>query len=116
MICENCKQEFNGKFCPFCGMKANDNKCPVCGNELPEGAKFCNECGCNILDEKERRAAAGQADFAKAKEKGNEAQADNSGAEPLTDSMQSEKVLSDNNTSADSKPCESKTCKECSSN
>ena len=32
------------KFCPQCGSKIG-NFCPECGGEIQVGAKFCPECG-----------------------------------------------------------------------
>ena len=29
--------------------------CPKCGNELKDNAKFCNKCGCNIVNYKEQQ-------------------------------------------------------------
>ncbi|MFR4022683.1 MAG: zinc-ribbon domain-containing protein [[Eubacterium] siraeum] len=45
VVCPECnKTVVKGKFCPECGHKFV-TICPKCGNELPEGAKFCLECG-----------------------------------------------------------------------
>lgn len=44
MICKNCGQEFEGKFCPNCGAPAPKKViCPSCRTEF-EG-NFCPECG-----------------------------------------------------------------------
>lgn len=44
-ICPSCKERVpKGKFCLNCGCKLI-NKCPGCNAELPDGAKFCLECG-----------------------------------------------------------------------
>ena len=45
MICPKCGEKtVKGKFCLNCGAMLV-NKCMKCGAEMPEGAKFCNECG-----------------------------------------------------------------------
>lgn len=45
MICPSCgKKTPKGKFCMECGAPLA-NKCPNCGAEIPNGAKFCLECG-----------------------------------------------------------------------
>ncbi len=45
IVCPECGQTvIRGKFCPQCGHKFT-NICPKCGTEVPEGAKFCLECG-----------------------------------------------------------------------
>ena len=48
IICPNCGVKTpKGKFCTECGAKLQ-NVCPNCGNEVPQGAKFCLECGQRI--------------------------------------------------------------------
>ena len=48
MICPNCGGKTpKGKFCTECGAKLQ-NVCPNCGKEVPQGAKFCLECGQRI--------------------------------------------------------------------
>lgn len=45
VICPKCGQKTpKGKFCMQCGQPMV-NACPNCGNELPDGAKFCLNCG-----------------------------------------------------------------------
>ncbi|MBE6703604.1 MAG: zinc-ribbon domain-containing protein, partial [Ruminococcaceae bacterium] len=45
MLCPACGQKTpKGKFCMECGAPLI-RKCPKCGNEVPDGAKFCLECG-----------------------------------------------------------------------
>lgn len=45
VLCPSCgKKTAKGKFCSECGA-ALVSKCPQCGAELPNGAKFCFECG-----------------------------------------------------------------------
>ena len=45
MSCPSCgKKTSKGKFCMECGA-ALIQKCAKCGAEIPNGAKFCNECG-----------------------------------------------------------------------
>jgi membrane protease subunit (stomatin/prohibitin family) len=45
VICPECgKSVPKGKFCPECGHKFTST-CPKCGAALPDGAKFCMECG-----------------------------------------------------------------------
>lgn len=44
MICSNCGNEFEGKFCPECGTPASQTIiCPTCGAQIT--GKFCSECG-----------------------------------------------------------------------
>lgn len=48
IICPNCGGKTpKGKFCTECGAKLQ-NVCPNCGKEVPQGAKFCLECGQRI--------------------------------------------------------------------
>lgn len=48
MICPKCGSKTpKGKFCVECGAKLQ-NICPNCGKEVPQGAKFCLECGQRI--------------------------------------------------------------------
>ena len=45
VICPKCGQKTpKGKFCMQCGQPMI-TACPNCGNELPDGAKFCLNCG-----------------------------------------------------------------------
>lgn len=45
IVCPQCGQTVvKGKFCPQCGHKFA-SVCPKCGTEVPDGAKFCLECG-----------------------------------------------------------------------
>ena len=45
VVCPECnKTVVKGRFCPECGHKFV-TICPKCKSELPEGAKFCLECG-----------------------------------------------------------------------
>lgn len=45
VVCPECgKTVLKGKFCPECGHKFI-SVCPKCGSNLPDGAKFCLECG-----------------------------------------------------------------------
>lgn len=48
MICPACgKKTPKGKFCMECGHPLI-RKCPSCGADIPDGAKFCLECGTKI--------------------------------------------------------------------
>jgi len=45
MICPICgKKTGKGKFCMECGAPLA-RKCAKCGSDIPNGAKFCFECG-----------------------------------------------------------------------
>ncbi len=45
IICPSCGNKTpKGKFCIECGYQLI-NKCSQCGTEIPQGAKFCPECG-----------------------------------------------------------------------
>lgn len=45
MLCPTCgKKTPKGKFCMECGQPLA-NKCPQCGADVPQGDKFCLECG-----------------------------------------------------------------------
>ena len=45
VLCPKCGQSTpKGKFCMQCGAPLS-TACPNCGNELPDGAKFCLNCG-----------------------------------------------------------------------
>ena len=46
VVCPSCgKTVPKGKFCLECGCKLTSNTCPKCGATMPDGAKFCIECG-----------------------------------------------------------------------
>lgn len=48
VICPNCGASvIKGKFCPECGFRFA-RVCPTCGKDVPEGAKFCLECGTKL--------------------------------------------------------------------
>ena len=48
IICPECgKTVLKGRFCPECGHPLS-HVCPSCGKEVPEGAKFCLECGTKL--------------------------------------------------------------------
>ena len=48
VVCPGCgKTVAKGKFCPECGHKLI-SVCPNCGKEVPDGAKFCLECGTKL--------------------------------------------------------------------
>ncbi|HJJ82686.1 MAG TPA: zinc ribbon domain-containing protein, partial [Methanocorpusculum sp.] len=46
-VCPKCGAAVpdGAKFCPECGKKMGASACPKCGAELSAGAKFCPECG-----------------------------------------------------------------------
>ncbi|MBQ4066945.1 MAG: SPFH domain-containing protein [Clostridia bacterium] len=49
VVCPSCKKTVpKGKFCSECGYRFETGKCPACGATLPDGAKFCFECGQKI--------------------------------------------------------------------
>ena len=51
MYCPNCKQEFDGKFCPECGTKLIEKTqrvCPKCNIEVD--SNFCPECGTKTVE------------------------------------------------------------------
>jgi len=51
MICSKCNSEIpdGSKFCLQCGQKVNDVLfCMNCGEKLPQNAKFCLKCGKGI--------------------------------------------------------------------
>ena len=55
MYCPNCKQEFDGKFCPECGAKLIEKTqriCPNCNIEVE--SKFCPECGTKTVEVAEK--------------------------------------------------------------
>jgi membrane protease subunit (stomatin/prohibitin family) len=45
--CPNCESEVpeGAKFCPECGQPLRAPECPACNVEVPTDAKFCPECG-----------------------------------------------------------------------
>jgi len=46
VVCPQCNKTVpKGRFCLECGYKFDSGKCPSCGASLPQGAKFCLECG-----------------------------------------------------------------------
>ncbi|MEM1995518.1 MAG: zinc-ribbon domain-containing protein, partial [Thermoplasmatales archaeon] len=52
--CPKCQSDVdeNAKFCPNCGydlMSTETIKCPYCGKEIPKSSKFCPECGKAIV-------------------------------------------------------------------
>ena len=48
MICPHCgKKTPKGKYCMECGQPLS-NRCPNCGAEIPQGGKFCLECGTKL--------------------------------------------------------------------
>lgn len=48
--CPNCgKPAGSGKFCVNCGASLSANKCPKCGASVPQGQKFCGECGASMV-------------------------------------------------------------------
>ncbi len=63
MYCPNCKQEFDGKFCPECGTKTVEvvekmvKMCPNCKVETE--SKFCPECGAKIEEMAARVTSSG---------------------------------------------------------
>lgn len=48
VVCPQCgKQVMKGKFCLECGYRFVTS-CPSCGKTLPDGSKFCPECGAKV--------------------------------------------------------------------
>ncbi|WKY43896.1 zinc ribbon domain-containing protein [Eubacteriaceae bacterium ES2] len=46
IVCPQCgKPAGSGKFCNNCGAKLGGSFCTNCGATLPDGARFCSECG-----------------------------------------------------------------------
>ena len=43
-----CKPCGSGKFCSNCGAALAAGKCPACKADLPDGSRFCPECGHKI--------------------------------------------------------------------
>ncbi len=39
--------------CPHCEKEIPGSNCPECGTLVPEGAKYCMECGCFLGQEKD---------------------------------------------------------------
>ncbi len=55
--CFNCKKTVQPDFkvCPYCGENLIDKKvCPKCNYENEANSKFCQECGVNLVGEKEK--------------------------------------------------------------
>ena len=51
MYCPNCKQEFDGKFCPECGTKLIEKTTRMCPNcKVEVESKFCPECGAKTVE------------------------------------------------------------------
>lgn len=51
MYCPNCKQEFDGKFCPECGTKLIEKSMRMCPNcKVEVESKFCPECGAKTVE------------------------------------------------------------------
>ena len=50
VLCPKCGAEAKGgKFCQDCGASLiPKTECPKCGAKLPEGSKFCGECGSKV--------------------------------------------------------------------
>ncbi len=54
MICPHCQTDLpeGAKFCKECGRKV-EATCPECGQSLPPDSKFCLECGCDLRKPRE---------------------------------------------------------------
>ncbi|MBI5585670.1 MAG: AAA family ATPase [Deltaproteobacteria bacterium] len=55
MICPKCQTDLpeGAKFCKECGQKI-ETACPECGKDIPPNSKFCLECGYELRKSKER--------------------------------------------------------------
>ena len=36
--------------CPFCDKEIPGQGCPRCGQTVPEGARYCMDCGASLVD------------------------------------------------------------------
>ena len=54
MICPHCQTDLpeGAKFCKECGRKV-EATCPECGQSVPPDSKFCLECGCDLRKTRE---------------------------------------------------------------
>lgn len=51
-VCPSCgKPAGDGKFCHHCGASLEKRTCPQCGAEVPQGLKFCGQCGTKLETE-----------------------------------------------------------------
>lgn len=53
MFCKYCGAQMpdGAKFCPECGIDSQDRRCIRCAKPLPYGARYCDKCGELVADQ-----------------------------------------------------------------